>query len=194
MVATEQGESGFNPRTIGDSGAAHGSFQWHMDRVNKILAAAGIDVGTASHLDQLKAAKWEGEHGDAQARQAWQAVLHATSAAEATRAMTYLFERPANKAGDTYTRQGYANRILREHGGGKPQLPATDFHKALETIRAARPLTPWQQSMTEQHDHRSLNQNVEIKVAGTYPIHKTEHPLARAKNATLIRNTTATAS
>jgi len=35
-----------------------------MDRVNKILAATGIDVRTASHLDQLKAAKWEGEHGD----------------------------------------------------------------------------------------------------------------------------------
>ena len=47
---------------------------------------------------------------------------------------------------------------------------------------------------TEHHDHRALNQNVEIKVAGGYPIDKTAHPLARTKNATLIRNTTATAS
>jgi hypothetical protein len=69
-----------------------------------------------------------------------------------------------------------------------------DFHRALETIRAAKPLTPWQQSMNEHHDHRALNQNVEIKVAGVYPIDKTAHPLARSKNATLIRNTTATAA
>jgi hypothetical protein len=46
----------------------------------------------------------------------------------------------------------------------------------------------------EHHDHRALNQNVEIKVAGGYPIDKTAHPLERTKNATLIRNTTATAS
>lgn len=202
MVATEQGESNFNPRSFGDAdtGGAHGSFQWHMDRVNKILAVTGIDVRTASHLDQLKAAKWEGEHGDTQARQAWQAVLHATSAAEATRAMTYLFERPRDKPGDTYTRQGYANRILREHGAGiaKPlanlHMPAADFHKALETIRAAKPLAPWQQSMNEHHDNRVVNSNIEVKVAGIYPIDKTARPLERTKNATLIRNTTATAS
>jgi Phage tail lysozyme len=54
MVATEQGESNFNPRSFGDAdtGGAHGSFQWHMDRVNKILAATGIDVRTASHLER----------------------------------------------------------------------------------------------------------------------------------------------
>ena len=71
---------------------------------------------------------------------------------------------------------------------------AEDFHKALETIRAAKPLTPWQQSTNEHHDNRSLYSNVEVKVAGVYPIDKTAHPLERTKNATLIRNTTATAS
>jgi hypothetical protein len=47
---------------------------------------------------------------------------------------------------------------------------------------------------TEHHDHRVVNSNVEVKVAGVYPIHKTAHSLERTKNATLIRNTTATAS
>jgi len=69
-----------------------------------------------------------------------------------------------------------------------------DFHKALETIRAAKPLTPWQQSTNEHHDHRVVNSNVEVKVAGAYPIDKTARPLERTKNATLIRNTTSTAS
>jgi hypothetical protein len=36
--------------------------------------------------------------------------------------MTYLFERPRDKVGDTYTRQGYANRILREHGGNQTPI------------------------------------------------------------------------
>jgi len=195
VVATEQGESGFNPRNIGDSGAAHGSFQWHMDRVNKILAATGIDVRTASHLDQLKAAKWEGEHGDAQAREAWQAVLHATSSADATRAMTYLFERPANKAGDTYTRQGFANRILREHGGNKTPIanPLThldqNFDQKLKILKDAKPLGSDQHSMNEIHDHRSVDNNVNINVASASTVDTMTGLLGRPRNADLIRNT-----
>ena len=46
----------------------------------------------------------------------------------------------------------------------------------------------------EHHDNRVLNSNVEVKVSGGSPIEKTSHPLERTKNATLIRNTTATAS
>jgi hypothetical protein len=69
-----------------------------------------------------------------------------------------------------------------------------DFHKRLDEIRAAKPLTPWQQSMNEHHDYRVFNSNVDVKVAGGYPIHKTAHPLERTKNATLIRNTTATSA
>jgi hypothetical protein len=48
--------------------------------------------------------------------------------------------------------------------------------------------------MNEHHDNRVLNSNVEVKVAGAYPINKTAHPLERTRNATFIRNTTATAS
>jgi hypothetical protein len=69
-----------------------------------------------------------------------------------------------------------------------------DFHKALESIRAAKPLRPWHQSMNEIHDHRVLNSNIDVKIAGEYPIDKTARPLERTKNAALIRNTTATAS
>jgi hypothetical protein len=76
---------------------------------------------------------------------------------------------------------------------GLHKLPA-DFHKALETIRAAKPATPWQSSMNEHHDHRVVNSNVAVNVKGGFPVDKTERPLERPKLATLIRNTTAFAS
>jgi hypothetical protein len=72
-------------------------------------------------------------------------------------------------------------------------LPVADFRKALDAIKSAKPLVPWQQSMNHQ-DNRIHNSNIDIHVAGGYPIDKTARPLERAKNASLIRNTTATAS
>ena len=132
--------------------------------------------------------------GDPEFAGAVAAVKREKTIQGAMQAFESAFERARIKAYSS--RMRYAIRAINAKPASMPsaRLPATDFHKALETIRAAKPLTPWRQSMTEHHDHRALNQNVEIKVAGTYPIHKTEYPLERAKNATLIRNTTATAS
>jgi hypothetical protein len=64
-----------------------------------------------------------------------------------------------------------------------------DFHKAIETIRSAKPSTPWQQSTNEIHDHRAVTNDVNIHVAGGFPVEKTERPLSRPRNADLIRNT-----
>jgi hypothetical protein len=142
----------------------------------------------------LKAAKWEGEHGDAQARQGWQAVLHATSAADATRAMTYLFERPRDKARDTYPRQGYANRILREHDGNKTPIANPfahwdpNFDQKLKILKDAKPLGSDQHSMNQVNDHRSVINDVNIHVTGDSPVDRTARPLSRPKNADIIRN------
>ena len=65
----------------------------------------------------------------------------------------------------------------------------SDFHKAVETIRSAKPSTPWQSSMNEIHDHRAVMNDVNIHVAGGFPVEKTERPLSRPRNADLIRNT-----
>lgn len=59
LVANEMAESGGNAGARGDNGSAVGLFQWHPDRVAAILAGTGIDVRTANHADQLKAAAWE---------------------------------------------------------------------------------------------------------------------------------------
>ena len=66
---------------------------------------------------------------------------------------------------------------------------AIGFHKAIENIKAAKPSTPWQQSSNEIHDHRAVTNDVNIHVAGGFPVEKTERPLSRPRNADLIRNT-----
>lgn len=59
LLANEKAEGGFASNAVGDNGQAKGLFQWHAPRRARILAATGIDVATASHGDQLKAAAWE---------------------------------------------------------------------------------------------------------------------------------------
>ena len=66
---------------------------------------------------------------------------------------------------------------------------APDFHKRLDDIRKAKPLTPWQTSSNEIHDHRAVINDVNINVAGSSQVDRTAHPLGRPKNADVIRNT-----
>jgi hypothetical protein len=87
-------------------------------------------------------------------------------------------------------------------GQGDPHKPGFDpssvtyhdFHKALETIRSAKPLAPWQHSMNQIHDYRSVDNDVNINIASASPVDTMAGPLGRPKNADLIRNTTSYAS
>jgi hypothetical protein len=85
-------------------------------------------------------------------------------------------------------------------GQGDPHKPGFDpssvkFHDySLEKHSSRFPLGHQQFASNEHHDHRVLNSNIDVKVMGVSPIDRTAHPLERTKNATLIRNTTATAS
>jgi len=79
-------------------------------------------------------------------------------------------------------------------GQGDPHKPGFDPSSVPFHHTNLFPLGHWHFASNEHHDHRSVHSNIEVKVAGTYPIDKTAHPLERPKNATLIRNTTATAS
>ena len=109
--------------------------------------------------------------------------------------------------GDLYERKikkalGDLNKLKTDQtsGQGDPHKPGFDpssikFHDYHPELHSSLfPLGHQHFASTEHHDHRALNQNVEIKVAGGYPIDKTARPLERTKNATLIRNTTTTAS
>ncbi len=59
FLGNEQCEDSFNGKLRGDKDTAGGEEQWHGDRQQVILKGCGIDVWTASHADQLKAALWE---------------------------------------------------------------------------------------------------------------------------------------
>lgn len=106
LVANEQRESGFNPNAVGDNGTARGSFQWHADRRRSILAATGIDIDNASHIDQLKAAAWELHNRGDDAR-----VRGTSTPEDAAAAVSQYFERPGNAGGEAATRAALARGI-----------------------------------------------------------------------------------
>lgn len=106
MVGNEQGESNFNEGARGDSGQAHGIFQWHPARRKQIQDATGIDVSTASHMDQLKAAMWELNNTYSNANEKIKASTTPGAAAEAA---TRYYELPANPGLESYKRGKYAN-------------------------------------------------------------------------------------
>lgn len=116
MVANEVHESRTNPRAVGDGGRAIGIFQHHPDRRAKILAGTGIDMSSATHLEQLQGALWELRNYE---KRAMDAVLNAKTAEEAAAAFSMLFERPADAQGQARARGATAAKIL-------PQLQAGD--------------------------------------------------------------------
>lgn len=132
LVANEQAESGFNPRAIGDSGAAHGSFQWHSDRIAKIKAATGIDVTTASHVDQLRAAAWELNHSGVGAR-----LRGTTTAQEAGALISSRFERPANGVQQAILRGQLAAGIAQQHLSDAAQSPFNSVGSVVNNTHSA---------------------------------------------------------
>lgn len=106
MVGNEQGESNFDPSARGDGGQAHGIFQWHPARRRQIMEGTGIDISTASHMDQLKAAVWELNHTY---KSADEKIRVAGSPEAAAEAATRYYEMPANPGLESYKRGRYAN-------------------------------------------------------------------------------------
>src|SRR6185312_8766348 len=81
VLGDARGENGLGSLRVGDNGTAFGQFQWHPDRVAEILRNTGIDVRTAGFMDQLKAFRWEAEHG-AGGGHIWERLKNAKSQEE----------------------------------------------------------------------------------------------------------------
>jgi hypothetical protein len=124
LVGMEEGESQFNPNARGDGRQAHGAFQHHPDRRRAIMKALGIDISTASHADQLRAAHWEFEGGDATAAKAWAAIKAAKTAGEAAALGVKFFERPADIPGESASRGQRANYWAKRFAGSPVIAPA----------------------------------------------------------------------
>lgn len=138
IVANEKAESNFNPSAVGDGGAARGSFQWHVDRRNKILAATGIDVATAGHLDQLRAAAYELQQTGIGDR-----IKNTSTAGQAGALFSSKFERPAGGIAEAMRRAGIATSIAAQSsipaggGGGSTSVKIDDINVHTQSTDAS---------------------------------------------------------
>lgn len=119
IMANIQAESGGRANARGDSGGAHGLFQWQNTRGNgfrrdMIKAGTGIDVSTAGREDQLRAAAWEMKNGKTGFDDATFRKLGSADAAAAYFSRT--FERPADAAGEAYKRGRSALAMIDKAG------------------------------------------------------------------------------
>lgn len=106
ITANENRESGGRAGARGDGGSAVGLFQWHPDRVAKILKNTGIDVRTAGREDQLKAALWE-----LQSMGLSDSLKNSSDPAGAAALFSNRFERPANGVYEARLRAANAMQI-----------------------------------------------------------------------------------
>jgi len=132
--------------TPGDRGTAFGQFQWHSARVEDILRNTGIDVRSAGFADQLKAFRWEAEHG-AGGGHIWEALKHAKSREEAIWLLVHGFERSLNQGSDAALRLGFADRYGRsiKDGAAAPSPHAAvnwDAGPAWSALNASLPVSP----------------------------------------------------
>lgn len=177
LVGMEEGESNFNPRAVGDGGAAHGAFQHHPDRRAKILRGTGIDIDKATHLQQLEAAHWEMTQGDEKA--AWAAIQRAGSAGAAASAGVYNFERPLDKAGEAARRGARANYWAEKFKTGSapaaPAVTAPTFNPGRTNVNDLLRSNPMG-STTSNDNSRSVSQNNPV----TVNVHGASDPQATA--------------
>jgi hypothetical protein len=110
IAANIQTESGFNPRAVGDRGAAYGIGQWHADRQgafntwalrNKLPGLRQADL-----LEQLQFYNYELRRSPAGKK-----LAGATNAYDAGAAVSLYDERPADAAGQAAMRGDLATRI-----------------------------------------------------------------------------------
>lgn len=114
FLGNEDGETSFRPHVIGDHGEAFGPFQWHATRADAIKAGCGIDVRTAPHLDQLKAAHFEMTAG--WYRRVWPTLMATETVENAVRVLVHEYEQSGSQARDIVRRVALAQGWQRAFG------------------------------------------------------------------------------
>lgn len=103
LVANIEAESSFNPRAVGDGGAAFGICQWHPARQADFRKAFKSPVQDADYDMQLGFIAFELRNGEIGAGNA---LRKATRADEAGEIVCRLYERPFDPAGHERARRG----------------------------------------------------------------------------------------
>ncbi len=119
LLGNEDGETGFKPYAVGDHGEAFGPGQWHLPRIEAMALpppkGCGIDVRTASHLQQLEAWFWEMQHGAGYSH-VWANLMATTDIESAVTVLVQQFEHSAMQARDILRRTAYAQKWQRYFG------------------------------------------------------------------------------
>lgn len=101
-------ESSFNPRAVGDRGAAYGLAQWHGDRQANFRQVFGHDIRQSTMGEQLAFVQWELTHSE---KRAGEMIRRAATAREAGGAASRFYERPADVMGNVRVRGAAAERL-----------------------------------------------------------------------------------
>lgn len=114
FAANLKAESGLNPKAVGDRGKAFGFAQWRSDeaagnRQGIFKKWAGKDIRDASAKEQLDFLIYEITKG--QEKHMLKRLQNARTAEEASRLITYHYERPKDKEGDARKRAAIASEI-----------------------------------------------------------------------------------
>lgn len=124
LLGNEQRETGFNWLAIGDKvfkdgvlvDGAYSIQQAHKPRRADILAGTGIDLTskTLTHLDALKAMKWELTKGPKIYR-LWDALLATKTIEDACDVLVLLYERAKQTDRDITLQIGFAKQLQAAH-------------------------------------------------------------------------------
>ena len=113
--AMADGESSFDPRVIGDHGAAYGLFQIHHNPRGKFaLQNLNIDIRHATVAEQLHVARWEITSG--WQKHAWKRLLATETVEDAVAVLISGYEMSAKQARDIARRTVMAAHWLKEFG------------------------------------------------------------------------------
>lgn len=118
-------ESGFNPASFGDNGAAYGIGQWHKDRQEDFARWAGHSIVGSSLEEQLRFANFELTQGNE--RRAGDMLHNTSTAAQAGAVASQFYERPADVRGEAAARAALANQLSVQpwqHSAPTPMEPA----------------------------------------------------------------------
>lgn len=112
----EDGETSFRLGVVGDHGEAFGPAQHHQARIDAIKLpppkGIGIDIKTASHLDQLRAIHWEVTEGAY--KRVWPAFMAAQTMEGMITVLVSRFERSASQDRDIRRRTALGNYWAKE--------------------------------------------------------------------------------
>lgn len=112
FIAGLMGESfkSLDHQAVGDGGRAYGLAQWHPKRQADFKRLFHHDIRQATFEEEIQFMKWEMANTE---KTAGDIIRQSKTASEATSAMVKYYERPKDKKGEAFRRQGNIRHVER---------------------------------------------------------------------------------